>query len=271
MAIRLVVMDLDGTLLNSDKLISPHTQAVLEQARAQGCLTTIATGRMHGSAAYFARESGMNAPVISCNGGHVQGIEAATPLFERHLAPPVVRRLLELARRRGWYLNCYIGDTVYVMEYIEDYFYAYRTTKGLKIEAVGDHYADYTENVIQCVIRDLDGDVQSKTAVIEQMFPGGIQAQQNTGTSSDLTPPGVNKAVGVEALLHALHIAPSELMVCGDGDNDLAMLDYARRHGGVAVVPANGLPAARALATYHAPSNDEDGIARAIEELVLRH
>ena len=55
-------------------------------------------------------------------------------------------------------------------------------------------------------------------------------------------------------------------MACGDGDNDLAMLRYA----GTAVVPANGLDAARALATYHAPSNDEDGIAVAIEDLVLQ-
>ena len=53
--------------------------------------------------------------------------------------------------------------------------------------------------------------------------------------------------------------------ICGDGDNDLPMLEFA----GTAVVPQNALPAAQSLATYHADSNDNDGIAKAIEELVL--
>ena len=93
-----------------------------------------------------------------------------------------------------------------------------------------------------------------------------IVAQQNTGNSADLTAPDVDKALGLSWLAQRMGLQPEEVMACGDGDNDLAMLRYA----GTAVVPANGLDAARALATYHAPSNDEDGIAVAIEDLVLQ-
>ena len=110
------------------------------------------------------------------------------------------------------------------------------------------------------MIRDLTGRIDEKVRL-----PGEIAAQQNTGTSADLTPPGVTKALGLSFLMEQYGLTPAEVMACGDADNDLPMLRFA----GTAVVPENGLPEAKALATYHAASNDEDGIAKAIEQFVL--
>ena len=237
MSIKLIALDLDGTLLNSEKKITPRTLAAIHEAQAKGVGVTIATGRMFKGAEIFGRQIGANAPLVCCNGGVVEAMGADYPMFARYLEPPVVRRLLQFAHRRGWYLNWYIGNDVLVERYEEDYFYAYRTVKDLPIKEVGDRYLDYTKNVFQCVLRDLSGHVAEKEREIRQQFGTSILAQQNTGCS----------------------------MECGDGDNDLAMLRYA----GTAVVPANGLASAKALATYHTDSNDEDGIAKAIEELVL--
>ena len=78
-------------------------------------------------------------------------------------------------------------------------------------------------------------------------------------------PTGVSKATGIEAIMRTLGVEASEVMACGDSDNDLSMLRLA----GTSVVTANGQEEAKALATYLAPSCDEDGVARAIEELVL--
>ena len=245
MAIKLIALDLDGTLLNSDKVVTPRTLAALKAAQAKGVGVTIATGRMFKGAEIFGRQIGANAPLICCNGGVVEEVGASEPLFARHLPP---------------------ANDIFVDHYDEDYFYAYRTVKDLPVVAVGEHYPDYTCDVLQCVLRDLTGRVGEKTQVIEQMFPQHIVAQQNTGNSADLTAPDVDKALGLSWLAQRMGLQPEEVMACGDGDNDLAMLRYA----GTAVVPANGLDAARALATYHAPSNDEDGIAVAIEDLVLQ-
>ena len=266
MAIKLIALDLDGTLLNSDKVVTPRTLAALKAAQAKGVGVTIATGRMFKGAEIFGRQIGANAPLICCNGGVVEEVGASEPLFARHLPPAVVRRLLQYCQRQGWYVNWYIGNDIFVDHYDEDYFYAYRTVKDLPVVAVGEHYPDYTGDVLQCVLRDLTGRVGEKTQVIEQMFPQHSVAQQNTGNSADLTAPDVDKALGLSWLAQRMGLQPEEVMACGDGDNDLAMLRYA----GTAVVPANGLDAARALATYHAPSNDEDGIAVAIEDLVLQ-
>lgn len=263
--IRLIALDLDGTLLNSDKLITPRTFAALKAAMKKGVHVTIATGRMLAGAAMFGRQFGANAPLICCNGGVVQGMDDEASLFERHMDPETVRGILSFCHERGWYVNWCIGRDVCAEYFAPKWYYAYRTVKDFRVREVGDRFLDYTENVIQCVVRDLDGNVEPMVQALKAALPNQFHAQQNTGTSSDLTPIGVTKALGLEFLMKHYGLTPENVMACGDGDNDLPMLDFV----GTAVVPENALPEAKARATYHASSNDDDGIAKAIEELVL--
>jgi Cof subfamily protein (haloacid dehalogenase superfamily) len=265
MSIKLIAMDLDGTLLDSEKMISARNLAAIEAAKRQGVYVTVATGRMFLSAAYFGRAMGANAPLICCNGGMVQQMDAAEPVFERQFPSETVRELLDLCHARDWYVQWYIGKDIYAEDFRQEYFYAYRTVRDFKLIEVGDAYASHTEHVIQCVARDLQGRVPEIVAEINERFAGRVCPQQNTGQSVDLTPPHVDKALGVSALAARLGLSADEVMVCGDADNDLPMLRWA----GTAVVMANGLPQAKELATYQAASNDDDGVGRAIEELVL--
>lgn len=265
MAIKLIAMDLDGTLLNSDKEISARSLAALRAAKAKGVGVTIATGRMFLSAVYFGRQIGANVPLICCNGSMVQAMDAAEPVFVRTLSKETAQELLMLCHARGWYAQWYIGSKVYAEVFRPEYFYSYRTVKDFKIHAVGDEFLEYTDQVIQCVIRDLDGRIQEVVTELAPRFAGRIEPQQNTGFSVDLTPPGVDKAVGLEALMKHCGLTRDEVMVCGDADNDLAMLRFA----GTSVVMENGLPQAKELATYITASNDDDGVAKAIEDLVL--
>lgn len=265
MGIRLIAMDLDGTLLNSDKLISPYTMEVLHKVQALGVKTTIATGRNFLSAEYFGQMIGANAPIICCNGGMVQDIGATRPLFARYLSADVVRRLLSLCHERNWYAQWYIGNDILAEDFRPEYFQVYRTVQNFKVREVGADFLSYTENVLQCVVRDARGRIGEIVEELTRHFtPREICPQQNTSFSVDLTPPEVNKALGLRALAESLDIRPSEVMACGDADNDLAMLEYA----GTSVVPANGLPQAKALASCLTDSCDEDGIAKAIQQLV---
>ena len=175
--IKLIALDLDGTLLNSEKRVTPYTRDVLRRAMARGVHVTLATGRMIGGAAYFGRQVGVNAPLICCNGGVLQGMDAPEPLFMRCLPQGTVRRLLTLCHARGWYANWYIGREIFVEHFDAAYFHAYRTVEDFKVREVGDDFLSYTENVIQCVIRDLAGEVAPKVAVVERELPGEIAAQ----------------------------------------------------------------------------------------------
>lgn len=268
MAIKLIAFDLDGTLLNSQKEITPRTLAAIKAAQERGVHVTISTGRMFCSAEQFAKEINVNAPVMCCNGGIVQEVGADKPIFARYLAEDVVRKMLTVCYEKHWYVNWYIGNDIYVPKLDWDYFYAYKTTaKSMRFVEVGDNYLQYTKHVPQCVLRDLTGHAYDKSEELLRLVGGGFELQQNTGMTIDLSPVNVDKATGLKWLAEEYYgLTADEVMACGDGDNDLAMLRYA----GTAVVPSNGKDEAKALATYHAESNDSDGMAKAIEELVLK-
>ena len=133
MAIRLIVMDLDGTLLTSEKTVSDYSKDILRRAMAKGVAVTLATGRMLLSASYFGRIIGANAPIISCNGALVQALDATEPLFLRAFPPETVTELLTFARENGWYAQWYVGDDIYAEDFRPEYFTAYRTVQGLSL------------------------------------------------------------------------------------------------------------------------------------------
>ena len=264
MAIKLIALDLDGTLLTSDKRITTRTKDIIARAMARGVTVTIATGRMLRSAVYFARLLASDAPVICCNGGYV-GKEEGAPVFAKCFDPALVREFLTFAYERNWYVNWYSGMEIYAPEYREEYFTAYRTTAHFTVNGVGSDYLRYTENVPQFVLREMKSGVDSYVSEVRAHFGGRLVPQQNTGTSVDINPPGVNKAVGVQALADAMGLTLDEVMVAGDADNDFEMLEM----GAFSVVPENGLPQAKERARYVTASNDANGIALAIEKFVL--
>ena len=264
MAIKLIALDLDGTLLTSDKKITTRTKDIIARAMARGVTVTIATGRMLRSALYFARLLASDAPVICCNGGYV-GTAEEEPVFARYFDPALTAAFLTFAYERGWYVNWYRGSDIYAPEYRAEYFTAYRTTANFQVHEVGGNYLRYTENVPQFVLRELTNGVESYVREVREHFAGQLVPQQNMGTSVDINPPGINKAVGVRALADAMGLTLDEGMVAGDADNDFEMLEM----GAFSVVPENGLPEAKERARYVTASNDANGIALAIEKFVL--
>ena len=264
MAIKLIALDLDGTLLTSDKKITTRTKDIIARAMSRGVTVTIATGRMLRSALYFARLLASDAPVVCCNGGYV-GTAEGEPVFARYFDPALTAAFLTFAHERGWYVNWYRGMDIYASEYRPEYFTAYATTRGFVVREVGDDYLRYTEKVPQFVLRELTNGVDAYVSEVRERFGDQLIPQQNAGTSVDINPPGINKAVGVRALADAMGLTLDEVMVAGDADNDFEMLEM----GAFSVVPENGLPEAKARASYVTASNDANGIALAIEKFVL--
>ena len=264
MAIRLIALDLDGTLLTSDKTITTRTKDILARAMARGITVTVATGRMLRSALHFTRLIGSDAPVICCNGAYV-GRAGAAPVFARCFAPALALSFLDYCYAHSWYENWYIGTEIYAPDYRAEYFSAYRTTAQFTVHGVGADYARYTENVPQFVLRDLRNGIAAHACAVRAQFGDEILTQQDTGTSLDITPPGISKAVGVQALADAMGLSLDEVMVAGDADNDYAMLEM----GAFSVAPENARAGAKERARYITASNDADGIAAAIETFVL--
>lgn len=266
MTIKLVAIDMDGTLLNRQKLVPEENRQAVAQAIEKNIYITIATGRMPGSASYFAKELGMtNCPVISCNGGVVKSLDGKKNIFEAHFEKQTLIELIEMSYANNWYIRWYIGDTIYVRYFDENMFPAYRTTKGLDIVPVGDDYANYLDNVTQLVVCDITGHIQDVYDKIADEFGDVIGLQQNTGYTMDITPPGITKAVGLSKLAEYLGIKQEEVMAIGDGDNDLTMVEYA----GMGVAMDNGIDDLKKIAQFITKDCDDGGVAYALKKFVL--
>lgn len=262
MTIKLIALDMDGTLLNRQKLVSQKNALAVKQAMDKGIFVTIATGRMPASASYFAKQLKMNCPVISCNGGVVKSLDTDKIIYEAHFPKNTIKTLITMCYAKNWYIRWYIGNTIYVRYIDMNMFPAYKTTKGLNIVEVGENFNDYLENVTQIVVCNFEGKIQQIYEEIASTFGNRIGLQQNTGYTMDITPPGITKSVGLSKLAEYLNIKREEIMACGDGDNDLTMIKYA----GIGVAMENAIDDVKNVAQFITKDCDEDGIAYAIEK-----
>lgn len=247
MTIKLIALDMDGTLLNRKKLVSTKNALAIKKAIEKGIYVTIATGRMPTSASYFAKQLNMNCPVISCNGGVVKDLNTGKSIYEAHFPKDTIVKLISICYEKNWYVRWYINDIIYVRYLDMNMFPAYKTTKGLNIVEVENDFERYTENVTQLVICDLNGKIQEIQDELANIFKNKIGLQQNTGYTMDITPPSINKAVGLNKLAQYLKIDKNEIMACGDGDNDLAMIEYA----GIGVAMENAIDDDKKYCSIH--------------------
>ena len=271
--IRIIGLDLDGTLLNNDKRISPRTMAALEAAQAQGVYLVPVTGRPHMGVPRLVRELPFVRFLISCNGAAIRDNITDEFVRERTLPPGLARELLEILRRHGApHEALYQGQG-----YGEDWVYR-------------QMIAMYPENAFLPVyIRDSRKTVPDMAAFLaeghgpEELFVMTESREQRDEIAGSLLEvPGINvvfpaaraleiTAAGVdkgEALLYLadyLGVHPGGVMAVGDSGNDLAML----RAAAFPVAMGNAAPKVKAMSKFVTASNEEDGVGLAIEEFVL--
>ena len=194
----------------------------------------------------------------------VKDLNTGKSIYEAHFSKDTITELISICYQKNWYIRWYIGDTIYVRYVDMDMFPAYKTTKGLNIVEVGEDFEKYTENVTQLVVCNLNGKIQEIQDELTDIFKDRIGLQQNTGYTMDITPPGIDKAVGLSKLAQYLQIDKSEIMACGDGDNDLAMIEYV----GLGVAMENAIDDVKNIAQFITKDCDEDGIAYVIDKFI---
>lgn len=265
MAIRMIVSDLDGTLLDSAYHLSAANRTALREAAAQGVRVLLATGRMFTSAVHYAKELALDTPVISYNGGVVQEMDG-TLLHADFLAPKTAARVLRYIFARGWYVQLYRLDGLFfAAETAEARFY--RTASGVAGRAVGERgLLARTEGVPKLlVVADTPAHTAAVIAEIAAAFPGEIAVMQSNPTYIEIVPAGVSKASAMLKVAADYGISAAEIMAIGDSGNDVAML----RAAGLGVAMGNAVPEVQKAADAVTDSVAEDGAALAVRRYVL--
>lgn len=261
----MITIDLDGTLLRSDGSVSDRTVRTLQAVRDKGVVVAIATGRMYQTARPYGERLGLgDSPLLLFAGGLIETLESKKILFQQVIPREWAQELADLARRRGWQLQTYIDDVLRVArddEWIRDY---ERITHS-KACICGDDFYHVQGDCNKLLSRGGHNDLVARKALIEKTFPGRFNVLFSAPTFLEIMPQGVDKGEGIRRLGELYGIGTDEIMALGDSQNDLDMLKAA----GFPVAMANAAEEVKAAAAYVTASNDDDGVAAAVEKFVL--
>lgn len=264
MPIRLVAIDLDDTLLDRRTSVSPRAVAAIRQAVAQGVTVTVATGRMYASALPYARQLGLDVPLITYNGALVKASLSGEVLYHRTIERDLAVAIMELFRSRNWYIQSYVDDVLYVKE-VNDQTRAYEETVKMKAVSMGESF--YTKALPPTKLLALarPEEIQERYQTVRRHFGDRLYVALSKPTYLEMTHPAVNKGVALSYLAQKLGIDRREVMAIGDSQNDLDMIEFA----GWGVAMGNATDLVKSKADAVTAANDADGVAEAIERYIL--
>ena len=264
MAIKLIASDMDDTLLNSKTKLSERNAAAIRKAIAAGIVFLIATGRMYVSVKPYADTLGLDVPLVTYNGALVKGSKSGKVYYEHPLKLETALELLAYCKEKGYYIQSYQGDELWVKEATE--FSAFYTRiSGIPATPVGERLYHPETAPYKLLAMTKPEEFQKVWQDIQRQFAGKVVVTSSRDNFLELMEPGVNKWNAVKAVAKVYGIKPEEIMCIGDSNNDLCMIENA----GIGVAVANAKPAVRAAAKLVTVSNDEDGVAQVIEQVLL--
>jgi Cof subfamily protein (haloacid dehalogenase superfamily) len=274
-AVRLLVCDLDGTLLNSRKLISPENLAAVREVQAKGVFVTICSGRVHTMLEAYTRQLAIRGPLVAANGAVIFDTRTGEMPYRNFADRDRVYPLLRFCLDRGLdivvvsSLGCWYAPGSKRIARFEQY----NEIAGqhnpplppLSLRLFGPDYQEALGGAVYKVL--VSGLSAEDHARIEEQVRsiGNLSLTSSEPGLVDIGAQGISKGEGVRILAELLGIEKSRICGIGDYQNDIPMLEYA----GLPIAMGNADDAVKSRALAVTASNDEDGIALAIRRFIL--
>jgi Cof subfamily protein (haloacid dehalogenase superfamily) len=265
MNIELVALDLDGTLLDSAGRLPPRNVAAIARVQAQGVGVILATGKTWWSAVDLIDKLGLTLPGVFSQGLIVREANGSI-MREIALEYELVNDVLAYLEGRGLPYIAYNRDgllTPFSDPYNDNIYGKYGEPDS---RVLGPMAGRAEELDINKLLMGDKEDLQARRVDLEQRFGHRVTVYQAVPEYVEIMPPGVSKGAGVGWLLERLGIAPEAVLAIGDGENDIEMLNMA----GIGVAVGNAARALQETADAVVSSNDNGGVAEALERYVLR-
>lgn len=272
METKILFLDLDGTLLNDEKKITPGNRAALEKALAAGHRVVIATGRPLRSAIDKSRELGLTAQgcfVIAYNGGVVYDVHGEQIVFEKPIEASTACAIARLVDGHNVHVQTYDHDAVIVNPRWDDEAlkrYCSVISLGKRVEPTFPDKLDHNPPKVLAVSYTDHEVLEAVAADIRREFSSEVDCFFSCKELLEVVPKGMNKGEAVRSMCARLGISVANSIAVGDAENDLTMI----RAAGVGVCMANGSDSVKAVADYITThDNNHDGIAEVVEKFLL--
>ena len=260
---RAIALDLDGTLTNHDKVVTPRTRQALLKAQEQGAIIILASGRpTYGivPVAECLELEKRGGYILSYNGGNIVNAKTGEKFFSQFLPDAVIPILYKYAKEKNHALLGYAGNEIITEMPDDQYVKEESRINKMNIRKV-DNLLDALEpHPTKLLMTGDPTDMIKAEEELVEILGEKMDIFRSSPFFLELVPKGIDKAQSLLRLLSKINLTPADLMAFGDGYNDLSMLKLA----GVGVAMANAAPEVRADADYVTLSNEEDGVAEAL-------
>ena len=259
MKYKMIVLDLDGTLTNNKKEITPRTKEALMKAQAKGVKIVLASGRPTYGIMPLAEELELKKNggfILAFNGGKIIDCSDCRTIFEQKLDETLVPLLYHAAKEAGMQILTYQGEGIAATDKNDKYVQEEARINKMPVEEYDDFLQQLVYPVNKCLIVGDPAPLHQLEIKLKKELEGRMDVYRSADYFLECVPLGIDKARSLDRLITTLGITKEEVIACGDGYNDLSMINFS----GLGVAMSNAADDIKAQADYVTLSNEEDGI-----------
>ena len=267
MKYKMLVLDMDDTLLTDDHHISDRNKEALIKAQESGVYVVLASGRPTPAMTGFAQHIELpkfNSYILSYNGAVITRMNDSTTIFEQSLTKDEIHKLYDFSVAHKVHIITYINGKI-ISETSSPYIDIEKNITGMPFEMVADFKAAVNGSAVKCILLAEPSYLKEVEAILKKEMP-----DKSVATSKpyflEVTHQGIDKAESLKQLAAMLNIKQEEIIAVGNAGNDLSMVEYA----GLGVWVDNVTPELRDKADVIVASNNNDGVAEVVERYILK-
>lgn len=272
--IKLIVLDLDGTVLNKSINLTPLTSKVLETAHSGGCAVAVSTGRAKPMVPISIESLPFIDYIITSNGSCIRRKKDETILYHKFIDKDIASQVFSIAKNKGAAFNIFFEDRVFFEVKCVSYMLSglnnikWKNLNSLRKMSKNIHHVFSVRRIIYkrsgiekmgCSFRSYDSSKNTLHALQSNVPVNAVHA---SGNELEITANGVSKGKSLQILSKLLNIDQNNIVAFGDSGNDLPMKKYA----GTFVAMGNASPDVKNAADYITGTVDENGVARWLEQ-----
>lgn len=265
---KILVLDIDGTLTNSQKEITPQTKAGIINIMERGHKVILASGRPTPGMRRYAEELELEkygGYLLSFNGGRIINCRTGEIVYQKILPSNVIAGLYKFAVKHDLGIVTYLGDNIIVGTRMDEYIELESRINTMPCKKVQNfpQYKEYSLN--KCLMTAPPEKAQQYEKQLQEMYGDVLSIYRSEPFFIEIMPKNVDKARSLDRMLETVGLTRENTICCGDGFNDMTMIQYA----GVGVAMANAQEEVKKSADFITKSNDEDGIVTVIDKFIL--
>lgn len=265
---KVLVLDIDGTLTNSKKEITPATKQAIQGIMEQGHKVILASGRPTPGMRRYEDELELKkygGYLLSFNGGRIVECSTGEIVYQRIISSAIATELYDFAKENGCGLITYEKEDIISAFEPDEYVQLESRINGMNIRVV-ENFTEYVNFDVNKFLLTAPVEIAPELEkLLQEKYQDTMSIYRSEPFFIEVMPMNVDKASSLDGMLETIGRIKENVICCGDGFNDISMMKYA----GVGVAMGNAQPAVKEAADYITATNDEDGLVEVIEKFIL--